>query len=141
MSADLPATVLLYACRLQGCERARIFPIPLSSSIPSGARSPSAGTLRSSGRTFRYPANWDYQITALARMEAGIDALPATARTGILSVPLSTVELFYSNNGVPINEDVLVSLRQPVQYPGGRSRRTTCSSPPVKKRPRLDFRS
>ncbi|MGN7723117.1 RagB/SusD family nutrient uptake outer membrane protein [Chitinophaga sp. 22620] len=51
-----------------------------------------------------YPANWDYQITALARMEAGTST--PSGNTGILSVPLSTVELFYSNNGVPINEDV-----------------------------------
>ncbi|WP_343704666.1 RagB/SusD family nutrient uptake outer membrane protein [Chitinophaga sp.] len=51
-----------------------------------------------------YPANWDYQITALARMEAGTST--PSGNTGILSVPLHTVEQFYSNNGVPINEDV-----------------------------------
>ncbi|WP_298708661.1 RagB/SusD family nutrient uptake outer membrane protein [Chitinophaga sp.] len=51
-----------------------------------------------------YPANWDYQITALARMEGGTST--PSGNTGILSVPLSTVELFYSDNGVPINEDI-----------------------------------
>ncbi|WP_109700599.1 RagB/SusD family nutrient uptake outer membrane protein [Chitinophaga deserti] len=51
-----------------------------------------------------YPANWNYQITALARMEPGTST--PSGNTGILSVPLSTVEQFYSGNGVPINEDV-----------------------------------
>ncbi|RPE12189.1 RagB/SusD family nutrient uptake outer membrane protein [Chitinophaga lutea] len=51
-----------------------------------------------------YPANWNYQITAIARMEAATST--PSGYTGVLSVPLSTVELFYSNNGVPINEDI-----------------------------------
>jgi hypothetical protein len=51
-----------------------------------------------------YPANWNYQITAIARMESATST--PSGYTGVLSVPLSTVELFYSNNGVPINEDV-----------------------------------
>ncbi len=51
-----------------------------------------------------YPANWSYQITAIARMEAATST--PSGYTGVLSVPLSTVELFYSNNGVPINEDI-----------------------------------
>lgn len=51
-----------------------------------------------------YPANWNYQITAIARMEAGTST--PSGWTGTLSVPLSTVEQFYSNHGVPINEDV-----------------------------------
>lgn len=51
-----------------------------------------------------YPANWDYQITAIARMEPGTST--PSSYTGTLSVPLSTVEQFYSSNGVPINEDV-----------------------------------
>ncbi len=51
-----------------------------------------------------YPANWNYQITALARMEPGTST--PSGNTGILSVPLSTVEQFYTGNGVPINEDV-----------------------------------
>ncbi|MGE7774966.1 RagB/SusD family nutrient uptake outer membrane protein [Chitinophaga sp. NPDC101104] len=51
-----------------------------------------------------YPANWNYQITALARVEGGTST--PSGNTGILSVPLSTVEQFYSDKGVPINEDV-----------------------------------
>lgn len=51
-----------------------------------------------------YPANWNYQITAIARMEPGTST--PSGYTGTLSVPLSTVEQFYSRNGVPINEDV-----------------------------------
>lgn len=51
-----------------------------------------------------YPANWDYQITALARLEPGTST--PSGNTGTLSVPLSTVEQFYSDKGVPINEDV-----------------------------------
>ncbi len=37
-------------------------------------------------------------------MEAGTST--PSGNTGILSAPLSTVEQFYSNHGVPINEDV-----------------------------------
>lgn len=51
-----------------------------------------------------YPANWNYQITAIARMEPGTST--PSSFTGTLSVPLSTVEQFYSSNGVPINEDM-----------------------------------
>lgn len=50
-----------------------------------------------------YPADWNYQIAALTRFEQGTST--PSSNTGTLSVPLSTVETFYSNNGVPINED------------------------------------
>ncbi|MBO9593795.1 MAG: RagB/SusD family nutrient uptake outer membrane protein [Niabella sp.] len=50
-----------------------------------------------------YPANWGYQIAAITRFEQGTST--PSSNTGTLSVPLSTVETFYSNKGVPINED------------------------------------
>lgn len=51
-----------------------------------------------------YPSNWNFQITAIARLEAATST--PSGRTGVLSVPFFTVEQFYSSNGVPINEDV-----------------------------------
>ncbi len=50
-----------------------------------------------------YPANWNYQITAITRFENGTST--PSSWTGTLSAPLSTVETFYSDKGVPIGED------------------------------------
>ncbi|GAB3014335.1 RagB/SusD family nutrient uptake outer membrane protein [Niabella terrae] len=51
-----------------------------------------------------YPANWNFQITCIPRLEAATST--PSGMTGTMSAPLSTVELFYSNHGVPISEDV-----------------------------------
>lgn len=51
-----------------------------------------------------YPADWIFQLISLPRLEPATST--PSSMTGTLSVPLSTVELFYSNNGVPINEDI-----------------------------------
>lgn len=48
-----------------------------------------------------YPVNWGLQSPALPRFEHGT----SSSASGRLSVPFSTVEEFYSNNGVPIDED------------------------------------
>lgn len=49
-----------------------------------------------------YPVNSGLQSPALPRLEQGT----SSSSTGKLSLPLSTVELFYSENGVPIDEDL-----------------------------------
>ena len=49
-----------------------------------------------------YPVNWGLQSPALPRLEQGT----SSSSSGRLSVPFSTVEVFYSNNGVPIEEDI-----------------------------------
>lgn len=48
-----------------------------------------------------YPVNWGLQSPCLPRLEQAT----SSSASGRMSVPLSTVEIFYSNNGVPINED------------------------------------
>ena len=49
-----------------------------------------------------YPVNWGLQSPCLPRLEQAT----SSSASGIMSVPFSTVEIFYSNKGVPINEDV-----------------------------------
>lgn len=49
-----------------------------------------------------YPVNWGLQSPALPRLEQGT----SSSASGRLSVPFSTVEVFYSSNGVPIEEDI-----------------------------------
>lgn len=49
-----------------------------------------------------YPVDWGLQSPCLPRLEQATSA----SATGRMSVPFSTVEIFYSNKGVPINEDV-----------------------------------
>jgi SusD family. len=49
-----------------------------------------------------YPVNWGLQSPSLPRLEQGT----SSSASGTMSVPFSTVEVFYSNNGVPINEDI-----------------------------------
>ncbi len=48
-----------------------------------------------------YPVNWGLQSPCLPRLEQGT----SSSASGTMSVPFSTVEVFYSNNGVPIHED------------------------------------
>ncbi len=50
-----------------------------------------------------YPVDWGLQSPCLPRLEQATSA----SATGRMSVPFSTVEVFYSDNGVPINEDKL----------------------------------
>ena len=49
-----------------------------------------------------YPVNWGLQSPCLPRFEQGT----SSSSSGRMSVPLSTVEVFYSNKGVPIDEDI-----------------------------------
>lgn len=49
-----------------------------------------------------YPVDWGLQSPCLPRLEQAT----SSSASGIMSVPFSTVEIFYSNKGVPINEDV-----------------------------------
>ena len=50
-----------------------------------------------------YPCGSNVQRHCIPRFEAGTNA--ATNSTSRLSVPLHIVDLFYSNNGIPLNED------------------------------------
>jgi hypothetical protein len=47
-----------------------------------------------------YPGNVEFQRACIPRFKAG-----TASALGILSVPFSIVELFYSSNGVPVDED------------------------------------
>lgn len=49
-----------------------------------------------------YPVDWGLQSPCLPRLEQAT----SSSASGRMSVPFSTVEIFYSNKGVPINEDV-----------------------------------
>jgi len=49
-----------------------------------------------------YPVNSGLQSPCLPRLEQGT----SSSSSGKMSLPLSTVELFYSENGVPIDEDL-----------------------------------
>lgn len=49
-----------------------------------------------------YPVDWGLQSPCLPRLEQAT----SSSASGTMSVPFSTVEIFYSNKGVPINEDV-----------------------------------
>jgi hypothetical protein len=49
-----------------------------------------------------YPVNWGLQSPCLPRLEQGT----SSSSSGRMSVPFSTVEVFYSDKGVPIDEDI-----------------------------------
>ena len=49
-----------------------------------------------------YPVDWGLQSPCLPRLEQGT----SSSSSGRMSVPFSTVEVFYSDKGVPIDEDI-----------------------------------